>query len=841
MWRFVVLVMLLVLVDWGLPVSGVAGAAVGIYGVTKDWQEGAERPVGRVFLPPNRELVKQHRQAGREVFLSLNVFGGRQAWEEFPDSVPVLADGRRLVDVDNHGGICPTHPQWRAGRLARLAELAQDFGGEEGITGIWLDFIRYPGRWEQVEPAIPDTCYCPRCLALFQQDTDSALPGDLLSDGGAAAAWLQQHEPLAWVRWKKQQVTSFVAEARAVLTGARAGVRPPVQLGVFLVPWRLSDYDGGVTRLLGQDPAQLAPLVDWLSPMVYHRMVGRQPDWIAEMSRYYRDIAPGRVWPIIQAQEVPTTEFSRAVAAAVSGGADGLLVYNYRSLTSEQWPLLADFAPSVNLIEHATLLPGQEADGDGPAGWQPDARLAGQETAFHYVRDPGRGGPAIGVTTGADHRGAWSTGLPPCVAGAEYLFTGDFFRYDRVDPHAYPELSLWGQTVRLNTHRMFNAYQRLPALVRCPEDGGVGEPWLRFGVTAPEATFWLKEPRLERRHEPRQSTWAPPASDFFPLGVYGARTETLDQVKQLGLNSAVVGLNEQHLAACRDSGVHCLLSVPRDPERLLVELDRLAEQLRGGAFSFYVNDEPEIHSFPLSRAEDIQRILNERFPEHTTAMAIVRPQGVQTYRDGADYFMLDQYPVPNMPLSWQADALDEAAAAVGPERLQAVIQAFGGGRYADSGWPRRPTFAEMNCLAFLAVIHGARGLYFYTLPAITDDAAGHDDFARLISRLNSLQSWLAATNDPTAPEVTMVSRYQVDPAGNAAVHCATKTRHNTRLLICANTLATAVTADITPPPDSASLWQSYFTSSTLPVVNNTLRHRFAPHEVAIWLEDGGRP
>jgi hypothetical protein len=40
--------------------------------------------------------------------------------------------------------------------------------------------------------------------------------------------------------------------------------------------------------------------------------------------------------------------------------------------------------------------------------------------------------------------------------------------------------------------------------------------------------------------------------------------------------------------------------------------------------------------------------------------------------------MLDQYPVPNMPMSWLSDSMDEAALHVGRAWLQSVIQAFDG-------------------------------------------------------------------------------------------------------------------------------------------------------------------
>jgi hypothetical protein len=62
-------------------------------------------------------------------------------------------------------------------------------------------------------------------------------------------------------------------------------------------------------------------------------------------------------------------------------------------------------------------------------------------------------------------------------------------------------------------------------------------------------------------------------------------------------------------------------------------------------------------SFSEGQAEDIQKIIKERFPNAVTNMAIVRPQVIPFYEKGADYFMLDQYPVPNMPMSWLSNSL----------------------------------------------------------------------------------------------------------------------------------------------------------------------------------------
>ncbi|BDD86660.1 hypothetical protein [Desulfofustis limnaeus] len=840
---------LAMLIGGGLTVSAAGNAgATGVYGVTADWVEDKNRTVGRVFLPGDKELIARHRQAGREVYLTLNVFGGRQAWQLFPDSVPILADGTSLAEGANHGGVCPTHPGWRANRLAKLVVMVREFGGQEGIGGIWLDFIRYPGRWEQPDPELPDTCYCPRCLDAFQRHSNLRIPERLVSVG-EQARWIKEQAAYAWVVWKKEQITSFVREARDVLQ-ENSGVQP-LQLGVFLVPWRQADFNGALSFQLAQDAQQFAPYVDQLSPMVYHRMVGRDVAWVEELGRYYDEVAPGRVWPIVQAEEVGAEEFEQVLGGVARSGADDVLVYSYRTMLDHHWRALSGFVPSANLIgdpRFTTVAQGglsEAAAGDAaqsaePRRWSMGGKNGVSDSRFFHVPAGDGNGPAVGIEAGRDGQGRWSIGLPRCEAGRVYRFSGDFYRGDRNDHHAYPEVEVWGQQERLNTHRMVGGFQRLQTLVTCPEQLSEAESRFSFWNRDPGATFWLKQPRLEpwvaEGEAGAGGGAAPPGATFFPIGVYGAKVENLGQIKELGLSAAVIGMTEEAIAACREQGVHCLLAVPREAERLLTLLQRIDAELDPEAFSFYVNDEPEIHSFPVGTAIDIRRLLKERYPRLATAMAVVRPQALPFYQGGADFFMLDQYPVPNMPLVWLADSLDGAAATVGVQRLQAVIQAFGGEKHAFSGWPRRPSFAEMNCLAFLAVIHGSRGLYFYSFPEITGTTDGREEFGRVIRRLNSLRSWLALENEAVGPEVTVTSRYGLDPAGRPAVHCAVKRQQNTRLLICANTIATSVNADIAPGGSKAALWQDYFQAGTQPLLDGRLRHRFDPYEVVVWME-----
>jgi len=443
---------------------------------------------------------------------------------------------------------------------------------------------------------------------------------------------------------------------------------------------------------------------------------------------------------------------------------------------------------------------------------------------------------ALGIAAGRDRQGRWSTPLRPCEPGSRYRFEAEFYRENRNDSRAYPEVRIWGQSFRLNTHRIVGKYQPLWAELECSGERTPESTTLSFINRYPDTAFWMRNPKLFKLDEEAHGSFYVPEKRFFPIGVYGANGHNLEEIRQTGLNTGVIGLKEENLRKCIAENMHCTVVVPRDPERLREALERLEPLLRSGRFAFYVNDEPGIHSFPRETAEQIQQIVKERFPESYTNMAIVRPWVIPEYRGGADYFMLDQYPVPDMPLTWLADSMDEAATHVGRGRLQSVIQAFGGSKHAHGGWPRLPSFEEMNHLAFLSVIHGSRGIYFYTWPEISVTEQSLADFTQVVRILNSMYSWLLVRNHADPVKVEMISDYEYGPSGKPAVHCARKERHNTRMLICANVLRTYVEAEVGVDVSRSVKWEDYFTGDVDYVVDNNLSGRFEPLEVKVWME-----
>jgi hypothetical protein len=202
------------------------------------------------------------------------------------------------------------------------------------IDGVWLDFIRWPCHWEVHQPYLPRTSFDAGTVARFARDTGIDVSGDDVP--GVARTVLGEHGN-AWTCWRCEQITSWVAAAKALIQR----VRPGVTLGLFGLPWRLSDRDGAIRTIVGQDYRALgASGIDVFSPMVYHRMCGYEPEWIGEVVHEIRDLGGKPVWPIVQSVDepefLPAREYARALDVALQHPAsDGVLVFTFKGALVE--------------------------------------------------------------------------------------------------------------------------------------------------------------------------------------------------------------------------------------------------------------------------------------------------------------------------------------------------------------------------------------------------------------------------------------------------------------------------------------------------------------------------
>ena len=348
---------------------------------------------------------------------------------------------------------------------------------------------------------------------------------------------------------------------------------------------------------------------------------------------------------------------------------------------------------------------------------------------------PKRPFTCIGIKGGRLGDGVWSAPLPPCEPGQEYLFTGHFYQ-DLANTPSYPVVSIWGQKAVLDSHWMADVFQPLRAYVRCPQV--ISDPSFRLINELPDKQVWMGKPALLKLAS--LSGDAVPADrhqgffypESFPIGVYGADAGKLEEIKRLAVNTVIVGGRgealKKTLRECRRLGLRPVLSVPHQPERLKIYLDDLKEAAGSGDLAFYVDDEPELRSVPAGAADDNQRLIKDRFPLASTCMAVVRPLRSRDYLGASDFFMMDQYPFPILPMTWLSDSMDEAAAITGRDRLLSVIQAFHEGEV----WPNLPGWQQIDCLAFLSVVHGSRGIFFFSYSDIGKTEEGRSRLARVV-------------------------------------------------------------------------------------------------------------
>lgn len=302
------------------------------------WKTGAkldESGINAVFVHSgsiNQELAARVRQEGARLFAEFATLNGKGYVESHPEAWPVNEKGEKAAAATWFLGACPTEPGFRAWRMKQLEELLD----RQKVDGIWMDYLHWHAQFEDPHPVLPETCFSPTCLRQFSQATGIRLPAVSLPD---QARWiLSRHEP-RWRAWRCSVIADWIRAVRAVMVRKQ----PDLLLGAYLCPWDDRDYDGARQRILGLDLKLLAPLVDVMSPMVYHARMGRPPEWVGQSVEWLSRTIAGphapRIWPIVQAhgdpREISADEFRRVLELGRGGGASGVMMFTIGSVAQD--------------------------------------------------------------------------------------------------------------------------------------------------------------------------------------------------------------------------------------------------------------------------------------------------------------------------------------------------------------------------------------------------------------------------------------------------------------------------------------------------------------------------
>jgi hypothetical protein len=277
------------------------------------------------------------RKRGVDFFVILPIFFAPEILAEEPDLWAITADGGRARE-EWVEFVCPIRPAFRERRIDEARGIVKRLHPD----GLSLDFIRHFVFWEVVGPerdpsSLPETCYCVQCLQAFA--VSLGIPAAAIPpQPQRAAAWIRANAAEQWVQFKTETITSMAVE---VAEAARR-IDPEILINVHMVPWRRDDYDGGATRIAGQDAAALSEVADLLSPMAYSFMLHRPPEWISSVVQDLDWVAGCPVLPSIQVSPAyregevfSSAEFEAALRASLEPPSAGVVFWSWDHIEAD--------------------------------------------------------------------------------------------------------------------------------------------------------------------------------------------------------------------------------------------------------------------------------------------------------------------------------------------------------------------------------------------------------------------------------------------------------------------------------------------------------------------------
>ena len=242
-------------------------------------------------------------------------------------------------------------------------------------------------------------------------------------------------------------------------------------------------------------------------------------------------------------------------------------------------------------------------------------------------------------------------------------------------------------------------------------------------------------------------------SDPFPIGIYGATEDVFGELKEAGFNCVLASSTKDYVLSAKENGLKCIVGIPGKNTKNGLDV-RIRETINtNNILCWYLDDEPEGRGISPIHIWKWGNYIHSFDENQLTGLALVRSKRASDYGDAVDVLMVDTYPIPGRPVTWLSDSIDESSRCMSNKGKQvwAVIQAFSWSYFRDSPIlknAKNPTFEEERCLTYLAIVHGAKGILYYTYKGgkyeIKDFPEHWNDVKKIASELNILSPVLTA-------------------------------------------------------------------------------------------------
>jgi len=282
----------------------------------------------------NQEFIDRSKKEGVKIYVEFPVLNGKEYLSKHPDAWPITEKGNRAEPADWFMGICPTDPGFKADRQQALASILSSYS----VDGIWLDYFHWHAQFETPNPILPETCFCERCMGLFENYAGLRLPEGPISD---RANWILRNQEAVWRKWR----TGVLVEWADVLNKQVKSVNGSLLTGIYHCGWMPAEHDSALYKKLGLDLAALSTRADVLSPMLFHQLKGRPVSWVGEYMNWLsgqswlKDAGAPKIWPIVQGYngtgKVSTEEFKKVLEFGLLPPSTGVMPFSAESIVGD--------------------------------------------------------------------------------------------------------------------------------------------------------------------------------------------------------------------------------------------------------------------------------------------------------------------------------------------------------------------------------------------------------------------------------------------------------------------------------------------------------------------------
>ncbi len=278
--------------------------------------------------------------------------------------------------------------------------------------------------------------------------------------------------------------------------------------------------------------------------------------------------------------------------------------------------------------------------------------------------------------------------------------------------------------------------------------------------------------------------------------------------------------------------------------RVVLE-DVARERSHPALLAWYLADDTSSHVTPQDLTQ-LSAAIRAIDPDRITVQAdgVGKPphSNYADFVDATDGFLPELYPirgaddVPQIITDMQTLRADIQAAGNPVKTVWPIIQYFEGW-----GWPRFPTPDELRAMSFLALIHGANGITWYTYGGhgenhgATHTAETWRTMCEVSKEISALQAIMLSETAATPP-VSVIAGPPRDSQGHPAISVLAKRYQGKLYLLCANSSKAEVQVTL-PLKDARTVTDLQAPKRKLLFANGGLTDTFKPYGVRVYLAE----